>query len=110
MFPGDSSHGIGNCTVLSGRERIFTEPRSPTHPNVDHYRVLIPGDSPGECIGFQTIQAIKSSFGYASVGGGNMGTQTFWHDAMSVLECLALVLIPSDPGRECRDYSAGGFE
>jgi hypothetical protein len=109
VFPGYRSHGIGNCAVLSGRERILPKPRSPTHPNVDHYRVLIPGDSPGECIGFQTIQAIES-FGYASVGSGNMGTQTLRHDAMSVLECLALVLIPSDPGRECRDYGASGFK
>jgi hypothetical protein len=109
MFPGDSSHGIGNCTVLSGRERILSKPRSPTHPNVDHYRVLISGDSPSKGVCFQTIQAIES-FGYTSVGSGNMGTQTFRHDAMSVLECLALVLIPSDPGRECRDYSASGFK
>jgi hypothetical protein len=110
VFPGYRSHGIGNCAVLSGRERILTKPCSPTHPNVDHYRGLIPGNSPGKGIGLQTIQAIESSFGYASVGSGNMGTQTLRHDAMSVLECLALVLIPSDPGRECRDYSASGFK
>ncbi len=114
----DITHRLSDGAVLGLVWRVLrhpnlstasvNQPGSTAHPNIDHDRVLVSGNSPGKGISLGTAQTVKP-VRHTTVGSDHVRPQTARSNALRVLERLSLVVSPSDAGAERGHNAARHF-